>query len=268
MKPVIALIAGCMFLASSGAAGAACRILHLQQSVEVGPGELSLADLLPPGNCPTLYAAAARVSLGAAPRAGGERVLDGEEIRGWFEQLENREAKLGGIRAEVPARIVVRLAGTRMSCLELGRFVAGAARDVASGPGWQSGLHCSGAGSVPAGAALELVKTGWNPLLRRWEFALRCERVGECVPFLVWSAAGSEGGDFSTDAVRTPPQDWVVKRGQTAMLTWDQGGIRVVLPVTCLEAGGMGQSIRVRLENTRRTLRAEVVGAGALRVSL
>jgi flagella basal body P-ring formation protein FlgA len=59
-----------------------------------------------------------------------------------------------------------------------------------------------------------------------------------------------------------------VQRGQTAMLTWEQGGIRVVLPVTCLEAGAAGQFVLVRFQNAPRTVRAEVVGAGEVRVSL
>jgi len=60
----------------------------------------------------------------------------------------------------------------------------------------------------------------------------------------------------------------LVAPGETATLTWDQGGIRVVLPVTCLDAGAMGQFVRVRLKNATRILRAEVVGAGTLRASL
>jgi hypothetical protein len=41
-----------------------------------------------------------------------------------------------------------------------------------------------------------------------------------------------------------------------------------VLPVTCLEAGGLGQFVRIRFKNAARTLRAEIVGAGMLRASL
>jgi flagella basal body P-ring formation protein FlgA len=63
-------------------------------------------------------------------------------------------------------------------------------------------------------------------------------------------------------------EEAAVKRGQTATLTWDEAGIRVVLPVICLEAGRIGQSVLVRLENGTRTLRAEVVGTRAVRASL
>jgi flagella basal body P-ring formation protein FlgA len=60
----------------------------------------------------------------------------------------------------------------------------------------------------------------------------------------------------------------LVKPGQTAMLTWEQAGIRVVLPVTCLDAGGLGQFVRVRFKNAARTLWAEVIGESTLRASL
>jgi flagella basal body P-ring formation protein FlgA len=60
----------------------------------------------------------------------------------------------------------------------------------------------------------------------------------------------------------------LVRPGQTATLIWDKGGIRVILPVTCLEAGARGQVVRVRLKNVVRTLRAEVMEDGTLQVRL
>jgi len=60
----------------------------------------------------------------------------------------------------------------------------------------------------------------------------------------------------------------LVKPGQTATLTWEQAGLRIVLPVTCLDAGGLGQFVRVRFKNAARILRAEVMGKAILRASL
>jgi hypothetical protein len=271
MKQAMVLLVALMAFADAAHA-AACRIPQLQESVEVRPGRLSLADLLPPGNCPALDEAAARVSLGEAPHKGSERVLEGAEIRMRLEQLASRLAKTGDIgpavAGRIPERIIVRLAETGMACGEVAAFLAGAVPDLARDAGWQSGLHCGGAHNVAAGAVLSLTKTSWNPLLGRREFILRCQGAAECVPFLVWLAPASDGAALAALVARIQPEDPVVRRGQTAMLTWDQGGIRVVVPVTCLEAGGIGQSIRVRIQNAERTLRAQVVGAGALRVSL
>jgi len=60
----------------------------------------------------------------------------------------------------------------------------------------------------------------------------------------------------------------LVKPGQTATLTWEQAGLRIVLPVTCLDAGGLGEFVRVRFKNAARILRAEVMGKATLRASL
>ncbi len=172
---------------------------------------------------------------------------------------------------------------------------------------WQSALNCAGAGAIPGDAPLQLTKTVWNKALQRWEFDLHCTRVADCVPFLVWVRetksslaaaleAPSEGiespGRLSNSDPRThhetdhhsstrsysrtpdaqkavgAGEESLVKPGQTATLEWEQAGIRVVLPVTCLDAGGMGQFVRVRFKNATGILRAEVMGEGRLRARL
>jgi flagella basal body P-ring formation protein FlgA len=60
----------------------------------------------------------------------------------------------------------------------------------------------------------------------------------------------------------------LIKPGQTATLRWDEGGIRIVLPVTCLDAGALGQTVRVQFKNARRILRAEILSDGTLRAGL
>ncbi|MFZ0774289.1 MAG: flagella basal body P-ring formation protein FlgA [Candidatus Sulfotelmatobacter sp.] len=254
----------------------------VRPSIEVGPGELTLADLLEPNACPHLHQLAAQVSLGTAPRAGGERVLDGRQIGGLIDALAD------GLRPwphgkdtdtdkdkdkdtdtnedqRIPERIVVRRQGATKSCAEIAEFIAPGAAAQA--------LDCAAARGIPEDSPLKLLKTEWNARLRRWEFALRCVRPEDCVPFLVW---GREKGASTVLAEAAPPKPQagasstarLVKRGQTATLTWDQGGIRIVLPVTCLDAGGLGQFVRVRFPNAGQTLRAEVVGAGTLRANL
>jgi Chaperone for flagella basal body P-ring formation len=128
---------------------------------------------------------------------------------------------------------------------------------------------------VPAEASLELTKSEWNAGLERWEFSLRCAEPTACVPFLVWTRppAGGRGLSFTRRAAQpTKPEagdkELLVKRGQTVILTWDDGGIRVALPVTSLEAGALGQVVRVQLKNVVRILRAEVIGDSIVRASL
>jgi hypothetical protein len=309
-----ALLSGAFAVAALGCArGQACRQVTVEPNVEIGaeigvetgveaePGAVTLADLLGRGACPQLRAAAAQVQLGSVPRVGSVRVLDGGEVRRMLVRLEggleDGSLSLGKIgNTIIPERVVVRRRGAMKSCAEIAGFVArsasgsGAAEEMANLDGrWREDLDCAGARGIPEKATLELGKSGWSPGLERWEFALRCARPGDCIPFMVWvpgskaavaaialaksaprraSASGELArrvGDAANGANGEPR---LVKAGQTASLTWDEAGVRVVLPVTCLDAGGLGQFVRVRLKNAPRTLRAEVVGQGALRANL
>jgi hypothetical protein len=298
----IALIAGVFAVVShQAAAEPACREVTVPASVETGREELTLADLLR-GDCPPLREAAAQVGLGAAPRAGSVRVLEGRHIRGLLEELAGPGLSLKQIAGiEIPRRIAVRRAGGTKSCEEIARLVAKAApaRGVESALGWgRQNLDCAAARGIPEESPLELTKTVWNASLRRWEFSLRCVRAEDCVPFLVWageprtSAAGavrspsgaapgftayagsssssslSPSSSLSLLETNAAGAELLVKRGQTATLSWERGGIRVVLPVTCLDGGGLGQFVRVRFKNAPRVLTAEVVGEGMLRATL
>ena len=274
------------------AAESACREVTVQANVEAAPGELTLADLLPPDTCLELRRAAALVGLGAVPRAESVRVLDGRQIRRRLEDLRDASLKLKTVTGmHVPVRIVVRRAGATKSCAEIAEFVTGsaAARDLASASiRWQENFDCAAARRLPEETPLELMKTAWNAPLQRWEFGLRCIKPEDCVPFMVWTykekrsasahladAQGDGAGRVSFLAASSVPgvaeataageRTGLVKRGQTATLTWDQGGIRAVLPVTCLDAGGLGQVVRVRFKNAPRIMWAEVTGEGTLR---
>jgi flagellar basal body P-ring formation chaperone FlgA len=289
MKLLAMVLMGAVFVgvALRCAAAQACAAVAVEASVEAGPGELTLAGLLARGACAQWREAAAQVRLGAVPRAGSVRVLDGREIRRMLERLEGAGLSLGKIGgAAIPERIVVKRRGVMKSCAEIARFVAGSVGDVQNAPSqWRVDLDCAGARGIPEAAPLELAKSGWSAARERWEFALHCARPRDCVPFMVWgrepktavgsaesrsgamrqgSASGSAWrvGDGASGAER------LVKAGETVTLTWDQAGIRVILPVTCLDAGGLGQVVRVRLKNAARILRAEVVGEGTLRASL
>ncbi len=285
----------------------ACTKVAVEASVEAGQGELTLADLLAQDTCLRLRQAAAGVSLGRAPRAGSVRVLDGRRVRllleglaenlgnsltnSWANNPASTLASRDGQEAvtmQIPQRIVVERTGAAKSCAEIAAIIASGAPagEMASAPrGWREDLDCAAVRGIPQAAPLELTRTAWSASRSRWEFALRCVRAEDCIPFLVSVSKDKEVPDApGKNAGRGtfPPESSVragakvgvnrtellVKAGQTAMLTWDQGGIRIVLPVTCLDAGGFGEFVRVRFKNTAQTLRAEVVGKGSLRASL
>ena len=258
-------------------AESACAWVEVRSRVEVVKQELALVDLLTPESCIQVQQAAGEISLGAAPRAGNTRVIDGGEVRRLLVEIAARNLFSETIAAmKIPERVVVQRIGQMKSCAEIAGFISSASpsSDATNGRDRWRGWNCAAAGAVPQDASLRLMRTNWNAGLQRWEFTLRCADAGDCVPFLVW-ARGEEPVPAHTRPKELAKSDSlaslgerVVQAGQTATLTWDQSGIRMVLPVTCLDGGAIGQSVRVRLINTSRILRAEVVGAGALRVNL
>jgi hypothetical protein len=275
------IIVGCAASSLLCHGEAACRKLVVRSQVEAAQGELSLADLLAPGTCAQWYRWAARVSLGAAPRAGSVRVFNGDEIRDLIHGIGERGGNLSSDDPQrIPERIVVRLARVVKSCAEIARVISrgdpARAETSAGRELTEKDVDCAAAGNIPEDAPLELVTAKWNAGLQRREFALRCGHPEDCIPFLVWvradPSAGGSAEFFSraSDGSKSGRNEAVplVKIGQTVMLTWDEAGIRVVLPVICLQAGVVGQRVRVRFKNASRTLQAEIVSAGMVRASL
>jgi hypothetical protein len=251
-----------------------CSQLQVEASVKVDAGnDLTLADLLAPDACAQVNRAAARVSLGRVPQPGSLRVFDGRRIQ----QLLKEIALAGGldsVQEQIPERIVVQVSEATKSCAEIARTVLASLSGGRSLGLVRQNFDCAAAGSVASDATLELTRSGWNRAMRRWEFILRCTRASDCVPFLVWARAAQKRGVQSMDSpiARTSDEDRagerLVKPGQTAILRWDQGGIRIVVPVTCLDGGSSGQTVRVRFKNAPGILRAEILGDGTLRASL
>jgi Chaperone for flagella basal body P-ring formation len=159
------------------------------------------------------------------------------------------------------------------SCSEIAGFIVGARTDSSTASA-EKDWNCAAARNVPQDAPLELTHSAWNPGLKRWEFVLRCLQPGDCAPFLVWARRaepqenepGGAPGNLSESPPASAPR--LIKAGETAILTWEGGGLRIALQVTCLDAGSLGQTVRVRLKNAARVVRAEITGAGTVRGSL
>jgi hypothetical protein len=225
---------------------------------------------------------AAKIRLGVAPKRGTPRVFSANAIRGLVEGLGSGAALPGEPREmqwQIPERVEIQRAGGTKSCAEIAQWIDhqdGSASRAGEGASLRDVLECAAAHDIPEKSSLLLVRTTWNAGLHRWEFALRCGQPEECVPFLVWAktkSASPQSVQNSKQGLSEKPRaaaggPGLIRPGESATLVWDQGGIRVVLPVTCLDGGGMGQSIRVRVRNSDRMLRAQVAGAGRVRVGL
>jgi len=285
---IVALLGGMLaIVVARCAAEPACAGVTVGASVKVAEAAITLADLLAGATCPAVREAAAQVRLGMAPRNGSVRVFDGAQVRALVEALTSKSgdaepASQTRIAMQIPERVVVQRAGAMKTCAEIAQSLASSAwsrdnnRDNNKVPSrGREHLDCAAARGVPEGAQLELIRTNWDETLSRWEFFLRCVQPEACVPFTVWARRG-ENGEGATRRIEAAVSEksmlygnaLLVKPGQTVSLSWEQGGIRVILPVTCLEAGGLGQLVRVRLKNVARTLRAEVMSDGTVQVRL
>jgi hypothetical protein len=284
---IIACFASVAAMVSMAACQPACGPLEVRADVEVRGPELSLADLLAPASCPALIQAAARMHLGNAPLPGSVRVLEGGEIRTRFQQLAR-----GGVNAiipselmRVPDRVTVRQAGARASCAEIDEQIlaalhaqsipsfsgTNAAAQLTAGTIKEADLGCGAEGNIPQGARIELIRTAWDRAHGNWEIYARCARSSDCVPFLVrLSGSASEPGSAQSPQTApnpAPEQPPLVLPGRRLTLLWDEGGIRLVVPVVALDRAGAGEGVRARVTGSGRVVRAIVVNAGLLRAA-
>jgi Chaperone for flagella basal body P-ring formation len=271
-----------MSLPARGSDGeSACARVVLPASIEVQDGEFSLAELLPPDACPALRRLAARMPLGHTPLPGSPRIFNGQEIRILLDKRLPLGAEVSqkNISFQIPERIKVSRAGARASCFDLAGSIAEASLSTRMGSLTGKNLvrdsNCGAAGRIRQDVPIAIAKTVWNPALTSLEITARCLDPKDCVPFLVSARASSlEADALSLAKLRTKSHSYhsteppIVRPGQSMTLLWDQDGIQITLHVTCLDRGGLGETVRARLKHGDRILRAKVMNAETLRMQL
>jgi len=266
-----ACLAWTIFFPEFCSATVPCRIVVQRVAYVSGPW-FSLRDLLLPEDCPEFASAGAQLAMGRAPLEGSTRVLDGNDLRARIEDLARHDQRLIGVSLlfDIPERISVRRAGARSSCAEIVARILGEAPEKHLSPSRET--DCGAAGRVRQDAAFRITHKKWDPALRSWIFSVGCAEPADCVPFVLRAPPTESGDRISSVApeapdtpITRPPLAPVVRAGQAASLLWEQAGIRMVLPVVCMEPGAAGDRVRVRTANGRRMFRAIVVRAGILR---
>jgi Chaperone for flagella basal body P-ring formation len=264
---------------------AMCTRIAVEPVVEISRSAFTLADLLSPATCAPLRRAAQSFDLGATPRGARARIVPGERVRELIAEIAGVAKFEQLIEEPVPERIFVRRSARVKTCHEIAQSVLDSSSQSVEAGLSPANFDCAGAQFVPKAAALELTRTSWNASLHRWEFALRCTRSKECIPFLLsahesssWkreTVAEASGGSVFRSAMTSTfasperaPSERVVKPGQTVTLRWDERGVRIVLPVTCLDGGAAGETVRVRFKSAPRVMRAEVLPDGTLRAGI
>jgi hypothetical protein len=237
-----------------------CRAT-VEARVEISGGELTLSDLLTRDSCARLRTAAAAIRLGSAPLEGSARVFPGGEIRERLQAI----APDASSSFMVPERITVRHAGARASCAEIEAKLLSA---TPSAKNVMTQIDCGAAGRIPLDAPLQRTGKIWDPATRTWLLQVRCVHAADCVPFAVRVPADAFPPTASRepDAVH-PAAKPLVRPGQSAMLLWDQDGIRAVVPTVCLDSGAAGETIRTRIAHGTQVVRAIVVSARELKAA-
>ena len=103
---------------------------------------------------------------------------------------------------------------------------------------------------------------------------LRCHDPRACLPFYVLidqggtadktglTAAADADTDAKQPALEMRLEKPLMRSGDPATLTFADNGLRITIPVICLENGQRGQKIRVVSTDHKRFYKAEIVGPG------
>jgi hypothetical protein len=149
-----------------------------------------------------------------------------------------------------------------------------------AGAGWKVSVGqvqlLSQVTSTVRDAWLEVVQvTHWQE--DKLKVELRCHDPRVCLPFYILINKGgtvdqpgmSSAADAHTatkqPALEMPAEKPLMRSGDLATLTFSDQGLRITMPVICLENGQRGQKIRVASADHKRFYKAEIVGPGLLK---
>jgi hypothetical protein len=97
---------------------------------------------------------------------------------------------------------------------------------------------------------------------------LQCEQPNTCLPFYVLLHWGQPGNPARKNAAGSPaalqPENMLVRSGKSAVLIFEGDFLRMTLPVTCLQNGGLGQQVRVLNKETKKTYLVRVAAPGVV----
>jgi hypothetical protein len=256
----------------------------LRKNAEVRGAIIHLSDLLPAAAPAALRRASAALALGRAPQPGTLRVLRAGQIA---RRLAGKANLLGQI--SWPDQITVRRRGwpIRQENVRdaVAHFLQEREWDQNGGLDMQRLKWTSDFAALKPNPALEVAGAAWDSLRHVLRLRLRCAEQALCGSFLVqwlvpqaqealWRRRLSEPSAFATNrgAPQAPPSKTLsgpplTQPGDAAMLILESGGIRISLPVVCLQRGVLRQQIRARDASSHRIFQAQVIGTDLLRVT-
>lgn len=100
---------------------------------------------------------------------------------------------------------------------------------------------------------------------------LRCLDPHACLPFYVLITGTAEQREQSPEASEPTPRvemsgaKPLMRSGDPATMIFANHGLRISMPVICLQNGRQGQTVRVASADHRRFYKAEILGPGLLK---
>jgi hypothetical protein len=286
------LLASALALLPARGAPGALRIALLPNA-EVQGDAILLGSLLPDTAPAAIHSIANTITLGKTPQPGTTRYLQGAAIAAVIER-----AGFAASRFSIPEVVAVQRAGRLLTSAEVAAAVGDAIGRFSLAPAaakallalrcddftWESAVR------VPLGSA-QLKVTGIliNPVEGRARFRVRAQNEKASLPFdvlarfttekdFVKSAGapavqrevrnevprGERREQIATFAEEHSDGPVLVAAGHAARLHLHSENSSMLLDVKALQPGHLGETIRVRLPLTGKTLQARVVGERAL----
>jgi hypothetical protein len=254
--------------------------IELLREVTVSGAAVALSDLLPANAGDSLRAQAEEVSLGSAPQPGNTRVIGRGGILN--EMAGNRELYEAIV---VPERVIVSRDARPVALEEVFVAIRHALAKVnvsAAGSLSPENVLLESQILVKAGdPGLQVLRSDFDPGMKRARFLLWPSRDPTVLPFYVTAvlpeysvpvviADSKHSAILPTDrgATRTPARapkpEILVSPNASATLLLQSATLNMIVDVTPLERGTLGQQVRVRVADTGKVFRAEVDGRGHL----
>jgi len=272
------LLAGTALAALPVMSAGAVRLprVELLREVRVAGDRLQLSALLPPHAPDALRERATRIPLGSVPLCGKMRTLDRDALMNHMGLAQDLLSQLS-----VPERVVVSCDARPVTTPE----VVAAIQDALKSKGID--VAALSLGDVllqsqvfvrPGDAGLRVIRCEFDAPLQRARFLMSAGH-STAPPFVVTARVSPEV-DVSRlwkteapalrDAVRPdkpPRREILVAAGGRARLVLRSNSIAMATEVVPLEAGALGQQIRVRVVDTGKVWTARVDGRSHLQLS-
>jgi hypothetical protein len=110
--------------------------------------------------------------------------------------------------------------------------------------------------------------TGESATAARGRVRLRCQTENTCLPFYVWVHLPASDAPALPGSVQARQSDPVLRTGAHASMLIDSGLLHLRVPVTCLQGGSVGATIRVAGPARGRVYQVAIIDRATVRGSL